>query len=283
MVTRSQAKAAVLDSTTINCGKCDEPCVDKPKEKEEQAIECDCCSLYFHIGCVNVVEGKLQATEEYNLKWFCPFCEKAAASLAKKVVTLERDFITARTEIETLRAELQNEKIARVLANDRLEQYQRKDSVRITGIPHVQGETNAQLEDKVIDVANKIGVNLVRGDISVTHRLKADKNGKIPTIVKFSTRRSKETVFSAKKNLKGLPEMQGVFIGEDLTTIRFSTMMQARACKDFKSVATKNGKIYVWRNNVPNPDKPVMLESPLDLKKLDLEPNLDVMRLNMKY
>ena len=89
-----------------------------------------------------MVEGKLQATKEYNLKWFC---EKAAVSLAKKVVALERNFITAlTTEIETLRAELQNEKIA----NDKLEQYQRKDSVRITGIPHVQSQTNAQLEDK---------------------------------------------------------------------------------------------------------------------------------------
>ena len=77
--------------------------------------------------------------------------------------------------------------------------------------------------------------------------------------------------------------MKEVYIGEDLTAIRFSTMMQAKACKDFKSVSTKNGKIYVWRNNVTNPDKPVMLESPFDLRKLGLEPNLDVLRLNKKY
>ena len=283
MVTRSQAKSAVLNSNPTNCAKCDELCEDNPKEKEEQSIQCDCCSHYFHIGCVNVVEGKLQAAEEYNLKWYCMFCEKAAEPLTRKVVALERDLERANSQLEFVKAELENEKIARVLTTDRLEQYQRKDSVRITGIPHVSTETNAQLEEKVITIANKIGVSLVRGDISVTHRLKKDKNGKLPTIVKFSTRRAKEAVFTAKKNLKTLPDMDGVYIGEDLTAIRFSTMMQARACKDFKSVSTKNGKIYVWRNNVANPDKPVMLESPLDLKKLDLQPNLDVMRLNQKF
>ena len=283
MVTRSQSKAAVLNSKSVNCSKCEEICEDKPKVKDRQTIECDCCSFYFHIGCVNVVEGKLQATEEYNLKWYCPFCEKAAESLAKKVVALERDFERVNSELEAVKAELKNEKIARVLTNDRLEQYQRKDSIRISGIPHVIGETNAQLEDKVITVANKIGVNLVRGDISVTHRLKKDKNGNLPTIVKFATRRSKEAVFGAKKNLKGQTDMQEVYIAEDLTAIRFSTLMQAKACKDFKSVSTKNGRIYVWRNNVENPDKPVMLESPFDLKKLDLEPNIDVLRLDTKY
>ena len=276
MVTRSQSKATTLNANPINCGKCD-------SEKDEQTIECDCCSLYFHIGCVNVAEEKLQATEEYNLKWYCQFCEKAAVSLTKKVVALERDFEKGNTELQEVKEELENEKIARVLATDKLEQYQRKDSLRFFGIPYVNSETNAQLEEKVITIASKIGVNLVRGDISVTHRLKEDKSGKVPTIVKFSTRRSKEAVFREKKNLKGITEMKEVYIGEDLTAIRFSTMMQAKACKDFKSVSTKNGKIYVWRNNVTNPDKPVMLESPFDLRKLGLEPNLDVLRLNKKY
>ena len=101
--------------------------------------------------------------------------------------------------------------------------------------------------------------------------------------MKFSTRRSKEAVFGAKKNLKNKPEMKDVYIAEDLTAIRFSTLMQAKACKNFKALSTKNGRIYVWRNNVINTDKPVMLESPLDLKKLGLEPNMDVLRLNTKY
>ena len=283
MVTRSQAKSAVLNSNPTNCAKCEELCEDNPKVKDEQSIQCDCCGHYFHIGCVNVVEGKLQAAEEYNLKWYCPFCEKAAEPLTRKVVALERELERVNSEFDNVKAELRDEKITRVLTTDRLEQYQRKDSIRITGIPHESNETNSQLEDKIVTIASKIGVNLVRGDISVTHRLKKDKNGNLPTIVKFSTRRSKEAVFTAKKKLKTLPEMDGVFIAEDLTAIRFSTMMQARACKDFKSVSTKNGKIYVWRNNVSNADKPVMLESPLDLRKLDLEPNLDVMRLNKKF
>ena len=184
MVIRSQSKATTLNANPINCGKCD-------SEKDEQTIECDCCSLYFHIGCVNVEEEKLQATEEYNLKWYCQFCEKAAVSLTKKVVALERDFEKVNTELQEVKVELENEKIDRVQATDKLEQ-KRKDSLRFICIPYVNSETNAQLEEKVFTIASKIGVNLVRGDISVTHRLKEDKSGKVPTIVKFSTRRSKE-------------------------------------------------------------------------------------------
>ena len=66
MVTRSQAKSAALNSNPTNCAKCDQLCEDNPKVKDEQSIQCDCCGHYFHIGCVNVVEGKLQAAEEYN-------------------------------------------------------------------------------------------------------------------------------------------------------------------------------------------------------------------------
>ena len=63
MVPRSQSKGAVIKSKSVNCTKCEELWEDKPKVKDRQTIECDCCSFYFNIGCVNVVGGELQATD----------------------------------------------------------------------------------------------------------------------------------------------------------------------------------------------------------------------------
>ena len=68
---------------------------------------------------------------------------------------------------------------------DKNEMYSRKDALRITGIPADQTESNTQLEDKVINIAEKIGVKISRSDISVTHRLKPTKNGAHPVICKF--------------------------------------------------------------------------------------------------
>ena len=62
-LTSSQSKGAVIKSKSVNCSKYEELWEDKPKVKDRQTIERDCCSFHFHIGCVNVVEGKLQATD----------------------------------------------------------------------------------------------------------------------------------------------------------------------------------------------------------------------------
>ena len=259
------------------CGRCSEIIAEKPSNSEEQSIVCDCCANFYHIGCEDVSNEKLEAISEHGLKWYCSYCDKAASSLSEKIIVLETQLINvtsdldfAKAELHTVKAELKKEKFERMISVDALEQYQRKDSLRITGIPHEAGETTPQLENKVMDIARKLGVELKREEISVTHRLKADKKGGVPTIIKFSTRRSKDLVFGAKKNMKGVSEFDNVFISEDLTRLRFRTLMSAKKCDRYKSASTKGGKIFIWRIGS---DQPVKLESPHDLTKLGLEPD----------
>ena len=52
-----------------------------------------------------------------------------------------------RTELETVKDELKKERIERIIQVDRLEQYQRKDCLRINGIAYTEGEFNIELED----------------------------------------------------------------------------------------------------------------------------------------
>ena len=259
------------------CGKCSENVVDKPTKDEDQSLTCDCCGNFFHIGCEDVSNEKLDAISQHGLKWYCSSCDRAAASLSEKIIVLETQLLNVNSELETVKAVLKKERIDRMIATDNLEQYQRKDSLRITGIPQENGETIVDLENKVLDIANKIGVQMKREDISVTHRLKPDKKGGVPTIIKFSTRRSKDLMFSAKKKLKDIPEFKdSLFISEDLTRLRFRTLLSAKKCARFSSVATKGGKIFVWRNGS---DQPVKIESPHDLVKLGLEPDFKFLGL----
>ena len=269
--------------TIYKCGKCDEVLEDKPAKDENQSICCDCYGNYFHIKCENISNEKLQALAKHDLKWYCSGCDKAAATLSEKIIVLEdhlsnvkSELVTVKDKLDHVQDELKKEKIQRIIATDKLEAYTRKDSLRINGIPHEEGETSDQLEDKVLEIAHKIGVMIKREDIAVTHRLKADKKGGVPTIIKFSTRRYKDQVFSAKKKMKGMPEMNNVFISEDLTRLRFRTLLSAKKCADFKSVSTKNGKLFIWRINH---DHPVKIESPLDLVKVGVEPDLKFLGL----
>jgi len=53
-----------------------------------------------------------------------------------------------------------------------LEQYDRRQNLEIHGIPMPDNETNAEVEDKVLQVLKKIDTTSSRDAIDVVHRLK---------------------------------------------------------------------------------------------------------------
>ena len=84
-----------------------------------------------------------------------------------------------------------NENMARLAAKlqtqhfelDRQEQYSRKDSVRIYGIPDPEDERE-NTNDIVVKLAKDIGVNITTADLSVSHRLgRRGRGGKPRTII----------------------------------------------------------------------------------------------------
>ena len=76
----------------------------------------------------------------------------------------------------------------------KLEQYSCRECVEIAGIPHVF------LEDVVIKLLNKIGVNLIKNDLVACHRLvNSDK-----TIIKVSHKKHAEQIKNNKSKLKGM-------------------------------------------------------------------------------
>ena len=97
-------------------------------------------------------------------------------------------------------------------------QYSRRECLEIAGIP--QNIDHSQLEDKVIQVLNKVGSSITSENVEACHRI-SSKNDRV--IIKFSRRKDCQEVLSVKKDLKnlnmaevGLPENTRLFVNPSL-------------------------------------------------------------------
>ena len=143
------------------------------------------------------------------------------------------------------------------LANDALEQYGRRNNLRISGIPEsaLAEGVNEDTTAAVVNLANTV-LQLDRplhpSDIEVSHRLRKLRNAKPseprPIIVRFRSKAERYRVISNRKNLKPYNESKDVkvFINEDLTSANaklFSTARLLFRQKHFSQVWTYNGCI----------------------------------------
>ena len=113
--------------------------------------------------------------------------------------------------VETMRGEVKRvkENMARLqiqhFEQDRQEQYNRNDSIRIYGIPEPENDhTREDTNEIIVKLANDIGVTITTADLSVSHRLgRQGRGGRLRTIVAtFVPRQSKTDVMRNKKTLQ---------------------------------------------------------------------------------
>jgi len=106
---------------------------------------------------------------------------------------------------------------------DRLEQYSRRDSLRIIGMEESNGE---RTNDIVISLARDMGVDIHPNDISTSHRLPHGRRNQNTTdrprpraiIVKFVRRDTKGLIMRNKRKLKD--SRRNVYVVDDLTPLR---------------------------------------------------------------
>ena len=109
---------------------------------------------------------------------------------------------------------------------EKLEQYSRRDQVKVYGVKHA---ANEDTDDLMVEIGKAVGSEFSKSDISVSHRVPA-RNGKLPAIVcKFTTRRVREdfadkTRFNLKDSEEKLQpsdtELKNVFVTDNLTPER---------------------------------------------------------------
>ena len=137
-----------------------------------------------------------------------------------------------------------------------LEQYNRRDNVKVFGLPCESNTEGVSMKEngndtirKVIDVSNSIDAGLSENDISVAHRLPSRMHLK-PVIVRFSRRVAKIKLLQNKKKLASLNGLNDVKIYEDITRPRMNFIKLMRSDNRVESVWTRDGTIFfVWKQD----------------------------------
>ncbi|KAI4458221.1 odorant receptor [Holotrichia oblita] len=129
---------------------------------------------------------------------------------------------------------------------DNLEQYSRRNNIRISGLVE---EQNENLQEKVLNFCrDKLNVSAESRDIDRVHRLgKPGKTSPRCVIIKFTNYGSKQKILAARKKLKGSKEK--CFVTEDLTKSRYELYRAAQDKWGVKHVWTQDGRIKVKLSN----------------------------------
>lgn len=176
---------------------------------------------------------------------------RIANLVTEAVATAVADFSAALKRssevIEGLKTALddRDKKIERLEGRiDDLEQYQRRQCLRIFGCTEEEGENT---DDIVLKVAEKVGANIEIGDIDRSHRVGRQQVTGRPRaiIVKFVSYRKRSEVFRSKRNLKGT----GITIREDLTRARHQLLREAITKHGVNNVWTQDGVVIIKEGN----------------------------------
>lgn len=144
---------------------------------------------------------------------------------------------------------------------DRMEQYTRRENIRIKGMNYTDNENTNEI---VMKLASDIGVQLSNEDISTSHRLGVSRDNAKPSpiIVRFSRRDKKVELLRKKRNIQ-----RGIYIEEDLTKLRRNLAYEVRKDSRTTKTWTIDGKIYAMVKEGEAEVKKVF-ETPDDLYKL---------------
>ena len=202
----------------------------------------------------------------------------SAVSAAVKATTksaLAEVLETSNTKVE----QMQQMSLMMKYDIDKLEQYSRRESIRISGIGAQVGEKEEDIIEAVVQIAKDIDVIIQPNDISVAHRVgKANASGR-SVLCRFVSRQVRDKVMKSRKKLKDLPNHKGkTYLNDDLTTMRARLMAYTKGLPNVQRVNTSNGKIHCNTKDGNH----VIVDTPDDLFKLGVE-SIDYSKLGLQH
>lgn len=160
-----------------------------------------------------------------------------------------------------------------------LEQYDRRNNIEITGIP--ESVEDKKLEETVVEVLNKIDLNISGSDIEACHRLGKFENKQRKTIIRFVNRKYAKKALLNRKSLKQADttslgiDNRNVFIYENLTRANSKIAFHSRNLKRSSLIEkcyTKDGIVHIAGGDLEN-GKVIKIRHLITL--LDLFPNFN--------
>ena len=142
----------------------------------------------------------------------------------------------AKTKLKLREQEDETENLYPAL--DDLEQYTRKNSLEIQGIPD---QCYSTTEEVVLKLASMLNVNVNPTDIEISHKLKRRGNNSSPVIVKFLSHKVKTSLYMERVKLRNVKvtdlfpgysnavssDRPGIFFNENLTVYRRKLVSRA--------------------------------------------------------
>ena len=177
--------------------------------------------------------------------------EESLSRLTKENNALRADL--KQTKERLIKAEEETQQLWS--AQDDLEQYTRKNSLEIVGVPEGCYTTT---EEVVLKIANALDVNISPSDIEISHKLK--RKGANIIIAKFVSHKVKTKLYKERVKLKNVKladlflsfasatNSNHIYINENLTNYRRYLMGIGREKKhdgELISIWTIDGKVFV--------------------------------------
>ena len=148
----------------------------------------------------------------------------------------------------------------------------------MVGLKEEEGEDT---EQKVLGVFKAVGADITAADVSVVHRTGDRKRKGRPILVRFVSRKKRKEVMQKKKVLKDKRGYAGVYVFDDLTTLRAKMLYYLKKKVPVEENAwTIDGRIHCTKKRLPglsekarggsSPSTPRMISSSLVLMLLTL-------------
>lgn len=182
-----------------------------------------------------------------------------STSLKNEIVSLRKELKEKDSVIEDLKEQI----VTLETETDNLQQYSRRNSIRITGITETEYEDPVERSLALFNETLEVQPPIQISDVDRIHRVgpKAPMKSR-QMLVKFSTYLARKRVMDARKSL----ENSSIWLNEDLTRRRSHICWMARTMKKEKKIQgvwTVDGNILV-KNNV---NRVVMISSIHDLEQ----------------
>ena len=172
---------------------------------------------------------------------------------------------TSAKQMDESRGVIDRDKALNLMAQEKLEQYSRRENVRILGIKERDNETEEHLMEVVEDIASCIDAPL-EAPISAIHRLGRKGEKTRPVIVRFAVRRDRDRLMKNKKKLRHNKKLKGhstleekVILMEDLTSARRRILKSVQEHRDTEFAYVRDGIIILKQkrgqfNHINNTD-----------------------------
>jgi hypothetical protein len=219
-------------------------------------------------NAVNPGTSRTVSSEELKNLVNCAVTNALEEAFARFDQKFGQKFENTNKKLKSTRQFTQQTALLNKYANDQVEQYTRRDNLRLFGIPE---EDHEDLEQKIIEIAKSINVDLCKDDFSVAHRLgpkTGPGSGKHRAIiVRFVRRKKRNELLANKKHLKN--HTTKIFIAEDLTSLKLRLLKEVKASPRVKMAYSKEGRIMA--RLAGNEKEEIEINSPDDLWKVGTE------------